>query len=126
MTRINLVDGVIDRIVDIGKQRVPNEACGVILSDGRVVELPNVSHLPEDSYTMRSEDMEAVLIEKANPLEHVVHEDFVVWHTHPRGQVGPSPADMHTRVPHIQYLVVSWDSEGNVFPALYSLEEVRS
>jgi proteasome lid subunit RPN8/RPN11 len=124
-TRIDVsADSVIDAIVAYGKRAAPKEACGVILSDGRVVELPNISVTPENAYVMRGEDLEAALIEQMPDGEHLVHYDFVVWHTHPSGQIGPSPADMHTRVHGIQYLVVSWqdvgDCEVEAFPTLYS------
>lgn len=39
--------------------------------------------------------------------------DFIVWHTHPGGLVGPSKGDMEQKrqAPDFRYIVVTWNDE---------------
>jgi proteasome lid subunit RPN8/RPN11 len=39
------------------------------------------------------------------PMDH-----FIVWHTHPSGNIGPSKGDMDTKIEGFQYLVVTMPS----------------
>ncbi|MGX9924117.1 Mov34/MPN/PAD-1 family protein [Streptomyces sp. NPDC002248] len=93
------------RIARIGEFRKPREACGLLLfRDGveEVVELENHSDSPEDSYEAETADM----LEYVEGLES---HQVVIWHTHPRGLIGPSRGDMRFRppVPGLHLMVVT-------------------
>ena len=103
---------LVNQIARIGKDRLPNEACGLILpypvKGVQVIELPNRSKKPHDSFEMTGEDM-------LLSLEQVFQGDFpehllpslTAWHTHPRGHVGPSKFDMENKPAKFKSLVVT-------------------
>lgn len=103
---------LVDQIVAVGKSRWPNEACGIVVPSvpPRIVELPNSSLEPRNSYIIDSAHI-ATAIHDFLLLEPNAHQyergHFMVWHTHPNGQVGPSDLDMRTRIEGFRYLVVS-------------------
>lgn len=102
---------VVDQVLRLGRDEDPLEACGVVLPDSTVVQLPNRSPNPGSSYVIDSEDLVNAIeawVEKAqaNPDE-LTREHFIVWHTHPGGVVGPGPGDMREKLEGFQYLVVS-------------------
>jgi proteasome lid subunit RPN8/RPN11 len=37
-------------------------------------------------------------------------DHFIVWHTHPSGNIGPSKGDMDSKIQGFQYLVVTMPS----------------
>lgn len=101
----------------IGKMRLPNEACGILLPyavGGRqVLEVPNRATMPHDSFTMMGEDI-ALTLEML--FEHTPMSDrdvekllgeLVYWHTHPRGNVGPSKGDLQNKLPGSRNIVVA-------------------
>ena len=98
---------VVPRIVEIGLQRQPSEACGIIVANLStpprewVIELTNRSTQPTSSYEIDAATINQIL----SDLE--VWGDVLVWHTHPSGFSGPSARDMSTRVEGIKYLVVA-------------------
>lgn len=98
-------------IAEIGVDRQPNEACGIILptlhKGKRVWELPNRSLRPHDSFEMHGSDIAIVVADWDGP-----YEEIVIWHTHPGGNVGPSRADMANRVTQLPNLVVTITEEG--------------
>lgn len=106
----------IEYIGHIGDERRPNEACGLIIPiQGelpRVVELPNRSKFPHDSFEMLGTDIFLVLQSifgedlTVDEVENFISE-MVVWHTHPGGNVGPSRADMRNKPAKFQSLVVT-------------------
>jgi proteasome lid subunit RPN8/RPN11 len=101
------IDVVIPRIIEIGMLRSPHEACGLVVpdlsvpADSWVHELTNQSASPLDSYSIDGQTI-TKLLERLD-----VWEDVLVWHTHPRGQVGPSEHDMKSRIEGLRYLVVA-------------------
>lgn len=96
-------------IARIGTLRAPNEACGILIRGNGVLELPNRSPAPESSYVLNSRDVEEVLDSE------IRGEDVAIWHTHPRGLIGPSEGDMKDRLPdHVQMLVVALTEDGPV------------
>lgn len=105
-----VTDKALGEIARIGHLRAPNEACGLLLVNphrGRsVVELPNRSLQPLDSYLFYGSDAH---------LELEGYEaGFVIWHTHPGGNIGPSRDDMRTRHPQFWYLVVALTDSGPI------------
>lgn len=108
---------MVQEIANIGRLRSPNEACGLLLPSSingvQVIELPNRSSTPHDSFEMRGEDM---LI----ALERVFRGDFpeeligglTAWHTHPGGGLGPSTADLENKPAHLKSLVVTLTDKG--------------
>lgn len=103
---------LVTQIADIGKKRLPNEACGLMLphpvNGVQIIELPNRSKTPQDSFTMLGEDM-------LLSLEQVFRGDFpqelipglTAWHTHPKGNLGPSKFDMDNKPAKLKSLVVT-------------------
>jgi proteasome lid subunit RPN8/RPN11 len=107
-------------IVRIGLDRAPNEACGILLPppgdifrfrshNRQVIELPNRSLSPRDSYEILGTDIVQELIEWLENVESSDHDNMVIWHTHPSGSVGPSRGDLDHKLGTFTYLVVSID-----------------
>lgn len=113
----SILEQALPEIERIGKSRLPNEACGLLLdmpwhnARGQVSyvkELPNRS-LTADRYQVNADDIRYVL----EGLEEV--EDVAVWHTHPSGFLGPSEGDLeHRPDPNIWMLVVALTDDGPV------------
>lgn len=98
---------VIDRILIIGLERQPNEACGVVLPRDSVIELPNVAGNPTEAYEIDNEDLVRALLPNYETGYDIQRSDIIIWHTHPSDSVGPSEADMMTRASGFRYLVVA-------------------
>lgn len=113
-----MTERVVTLIRAIGMERMPNEACGLLLPDGAggafVIEVPNTSEEPGDSCTLSVTDMEEAVAEwieylaerGVDPPPHPAEVDVVAWHTHPGGNVGPSKADLRRRTYAVRCLVV--------------------
>lgn len=101
------LDVVVPRIVEIGLERMPKEACGVVVPnfnvvpDDWVVELDNRSDNPYNSYVIDTAVIKGLLDAPES------WSDVLVWHTHPSGQVGPSKGDMEAKAAGLRYLVIS-------------------
>lgn len=99
-------------IVRLGTLRAPREACGLLLtrSDGglRVVEVENKAS-EVDLCRMDPADLDEALTRLREGFDGDVAKALLVWHTHPRGNVGPSKTDMTSRktLGGIRCLVVS-------------------
>lgn len=65
---------------------VPHEACGFVMKDGTVVEIPNASTDSHNSFAMRSDHLGQRV---PNPAEIEA-----LWHTHPSGIHTPSAGDL--------------------------------
>lgn len=106
---------VVEEIARIGRERMPNEACGILLPvphrGHTVFELPNRSKMPADSFELWGTDimlqLEAFGEEYCEDIE-----DLTIWHTHPRANVGPSRADMENKPEVFTHLVVAIAEEG--------------
>jgi len=102
---------IVDQVLQLGKAVDPFEACGIITPDGLVVQVPNVSEAPDRHYQLDPEGLANALYEFAarvvEPVSELRREHFIVWHTHPNGNVGPSAVDMRQRVEGFRYLVVA-------------------
>lgn len=122
---INLTKEMVNEIGRIGKERKPNEACGVLLphprsphegSKSQVVELPNRSLKP-DTYRMATADIR-LAVEELNLSKDEV-DRMAIWHTHPGGGIGPSRDDMIRRVRDVPYLVVAIQEDDTFIPAWF-------
>lgn len=113
-----LTEDALAEIYRIGLLRAPSEACGLLLEipfttslgkTSRVLEIPNRSLRPHDSYVMESDDLKLAMDGKPD-------QNAAAWHTHPGGLVGPSTKDMRTRadLADIPMLVVALTQEGPV------------
>lgn len=116
-TPVVLETDLIQEMADIGKRRLPNEACGVLIPipwrGKRIFEIPNRSETPKDSFQMKSEDIVLVLEDWAAAYPNEASwDEVVIWHTHPGGGVGPSRVDMHNRIEYCGNLVVTLVGEG--------------
>ena len=103
---------VLDQILQAGQERAPDEACGIITPDLRVVTLPNVTpNGSTSSYAVANDDLiEAIddYVERSGVQpQSLTRAHFIIWHTHPSGQVGPSHGDMTNREPGFTYCVVA-------------------
>lgn len=96
----------------IGWERWPNEACGILIptpiKSKSVYELPNRSKTPADAFELWGTDIMLQLetFTDDNTPDWDV-SDLTIWHTHPSGGVGPSPADMTTKPEVFTHLVVT-------------------
>ena len=110
---------LVEAIAVIGRYRSPAEACGlllpVIVKGRQVLELPNRSKQPLDSFEMLGSDM-MMELEKLLPwemLEKMVEDGSITaWHTHPSGNVGPSRFDLKNKAPKLNNLVVTLFEDG--------------
>ena len=94
----------IRRIRDYGIEAAPEEACGVLVNemDGvRVVQMLNRAEDRTSGYRI-DPAMLRQLSMKPKSWAHVA-----IWHTHPGGNVGPSPGDLEHKIHGVQYLVVT-------------------
>lgn len=120
MTRPWVSPEIVDRVLRYGRAEEPREACGIITPDSVVVKLPNSSESPTNSYVISTEDLVNALQEYvdrvgAHPAD-LPTDAFIVWHTHPSGQVGPSKGDMQTKIGNFQYLVITMpNGEATIF-----------
>lgn len=115
---IDLSDRLIAELERIGKDRLPNEACGIIIPTpwrGRqIFEMPNRSMHPRDSFQFTTDDLYIELKGWVEATDHDVWNDIVIWHTHPAGGVGPSRQDMRSKIPKVGHLVVALTENGAV------------
>lgn len=102
---------IVDQVLQIGLLEEPLEACGIITPDGKVVQVPNVHPQPSTQYQLEEEGLVNALYEFAErtvqPVTDLRREHFIVWHTHPGDNVGPSRVDMRTKISGFKYLVVA-------------------
>lgn len=103
---ISVSQSVIDEIVQIGMERAPFEACGILLLGSwktpwrtGVRRIDNRATNPVGNSVMSSDDiLDAVIgLSGAHLDNSLLHEHLVFWHTHPHGQVGPSRIDSENR-----------------------------
>ena len=115
----------IEKMTEIAKLRLPNEACGVLIpppgwKNQQVFELPNRSKNPRDSFIISSDDVVMVLEEwAAECLDPSVWNQITIWHTHPSGAVGPSKADIENKIEQCGNLVLSISVDGKPKPTWF-------
>lgn len=107
---------MINTIADIGRTRGPHEACGLLLPTPirgvQVIELPNHSESPEDSFELRGNDMISALETVLGTVTEDMIPGLTVWHTHPSGGVGPSRMDLQNKAAYMNNLVVTLFDDG--------------
>jgi proteasome lid subunit RPN8/RPN11 len=113
-----LEDRMVQEIARIGRLRAPAEACGILLPyavNGRqIVELPNRSLEENHEFELWGEDI-ALIVEELQEHQTINAQflrETVIWHTHPRGNLGPSRFDMDNKPPEFQSLVVTLFEDG--------------
>lgn len=103
----------LDRIRDIGIEEAPNEACGVLIDEAphgvRVVQLRNRADDPTTGYRIDPQTLRTLSLAP----DHWAN--VIVWHTHPRGTVGPSSGDLEYKIPGVNYVVVAVPTGEAVF-----------
>jgi len=70
-------------------QAAPFEACGFILNDGEIIEIPNGAEDPSRHFLMTSDGLAKTL--KPGQISRIIG----IWHTHPKGSNEPSYTDIH-------------------------------
>lgn len=78
-----------------------DERCGVVLSDGQIIEVPNSSTYPVNSFVISERDI-------AEYLDRLI----ATWHTHPRGPNNLSIDDYNTfmDLSQLHHIIVSHKS----------------
>lgn len=103
-----------ETLCGIARKSPDAEACGFVLSDGRVWLIPNVSANPAHAFFMDPQIQIAFL------KEH--YRDVIgVFHTHPGGSIEPSEQDgkgWHPDMPWRYFIVTNdqiteWRKKGN-------------
>jgi|SRR6478609_521727 len=97
---------------------MPNEAAGLILPDGTVVQLPNEAENPTNRFTVSRLEIQKVLLSNHLPLSLATLEKLTLWHSHPGGGVGPSRVDLAQRVEPLSHLVIAV-TDGELTPTWY-------
>lgn len=127
MLVIHLSSVMVDKINRIGRDRSPNEACGIILPiprrvgegpESQVIELPNRSLQPS-AFKIQTADILTELEDWLQSNTQFELEHLAVWHTHPAGNIGPSGRDMRYRIPDVPYLVVALQDDGSAIPTWF-------
>lgn len=110
-----VTDRVVAQIARCGITRKPEEACGLVFADGRVLELQNETEL-DRTCNWRFGPVTSVVrqIREAGIEDFMFETSYLVWHTHPRGLIGPSSEDLRHRVKGVEYLVVTLTEDGPV------------
>ena len=107
---------MINTIAQIGRANSPNEACGLLLPTPirgvQVIELPNHSENPEDSFELHGTEMMAALEQVLGTVTEEMIPGLTVWHTHPSGGVGPSRMDLRNKAAYMNNLVVTLFNDG--------------
>lgn len=93
----SLTEEVVEEIRGYGRAKMPQEACGIVLPTGLVVEFANHAAEPEHNYVIQLSEISEFVnnwLTVAEVPAGVVQVGFIVWHTHPSGFVGPSQTDI--------------------------------
>lgn len=93
-----------ERIFELGMEGAPEEVCGLIVNETQgvqVIPLRNRSEDPFNSYVIDNATLRQLAL-KPKTWAHVA-----VYHTHPRGHVGPSAQDLEHRISTIKYVVMT-------------------
>lgn len=84
------------------------ERCGIIRASGEIIECPNASSSPQNSYFIMQKDLEGIT-------------DIIgTWHSHPRGPLNLSIDDYNNfaELHEYQHIIVT-----PRFVALYAMQE---
>jgi proteasome lid subunit RPN8/RPN11 len=113
-----LEDRMVQEIARIGRRRAPAEACGLILphlvNNKQIIELPNRAIEADHEFELWGEDI-ALIVEELQEYQTITGQflrETAIWHTHPRGNLGPSKFDRDNKPPEFQSLVVTLFEDG--------------
>lgn len=98
------LDSALGHVFDLGMEGAPEEVCGLIVNETsgvQVIPLRNRSEDRFNSYVIDNQTLRQLAL-KPKTWAHVA-----VYHTHPRGQVGPSPQDLEHKIHQVKYVVVT-------------------
>lgn len=121
-TQSVLTEAMLDQFKRIIKDRLPAEACGVLLPTPHrghhIWEMPNRSMNSHDGFTMKAVDVQIQLKEwiEANPG---LLTEVTFWHTHPSGNSTPSKPDLDNRVDQACNLIVALSPDDEVIFSWY-------
>lgn len=110
-----VTDRMVAQIERLGIDRKPEEVCGLVFADSRVLELLNETE-EDRSCNWSFGPMNSVVrqIREAGIADFMFESAYLVWHTHPGGLIGPSSEDLRYRVKGVDYLVVTLTDAGPV------------
>lgn len=100
-----------DELTKRALEAFPEEAVGLLTADDQVIMLPNRASEPGNNFAISKADLLSAI--RMNEIEDLA--GLTLWHSHPRGGVGPSRIDMQQRIPMLNHLVVSVESLGVVY-----------
>lgn len=113
-----LEERLLSQLRDIALERLPQEAVGLILPNGTVVELENFSDSPLNSFAIKSKSLSSAVMGNGWPLTTETLEKTTIWHSHPSGGIGPSTRDLRAKVPPFSFLVLTLTEE-ELIPTWY-------
>ena len=113
-----LEEKLLSQLRDIALSRLPQEAVGLILPNGAVVELENFSDYPDTSFAIKSKSLSSAVMDNGWPLTALTLEQTTIWHSHPGGNIGPSTRDLRAKVPPFSFLVLTL-AEEELIPTWY-------
>lgn len=84
-----------------------DERCGIVTKLGEIIELPNSSTFPQNTYLIYEKDIQG-------------YDILATWHTHPRGPLNLSIEDYNNfaELSQFQHLILT-----PRFVALYGMDE---
>lgn len=107
-----LIEGTLERqLRAMITEAVPQEACGLIVSDTSAILLQNHAGVEGHFKASRSEILRAV-----STMGHI--ENVAFWHSHPGGGIGPSTFDLQHKTPFVFHCVLSL-VDGELVPTWY-------
>jgi len=106
----------------LGNKAFPNEACGVILPipwcGNQVIGLPNLAEDPTSHFQLNGLVIHKAIEGWLDIAEPMDLSNIIIWHTHPKGNIGPSIPDIRNKLDGVYYLVVALTEEGPC-PTIY-------
>lgn len=115
-----MTDTLLKTLESIAHRVAPREAVGLLVGDPltKVIELPNRSLSPSDSFMVTGGDIKIALENGGFDIHSLDWSIVTLWHTHPSGGVGPSRVDLRNKLPELNHLVVSITDDG-IIPTWY-------
>lgn len=87
-----------DKILAWAFQTTPHEACGIVTPTLTVIPVPNRADEPHREFLMEKSDLIKAIDEYVVTLDfdpdQLYPSDFILWHSHPGGLIGPSAKDL--------------------------------
>lgn len=99
---------MVDQILNLGHERAPEEACGLLVIEGRTFRLYHLAN--ESLEPTKGYSMSPMSIGEAIQSQEEWDKRTTIWHTHPGGLVGPSEMDLRAMVDGCRYMVVTLPS----------------